>query len=182
MNRALIIKQLYCAGALLVFFSLFLVPTVAHAQIIPACNPVPGQGEAAQACVENCTNKCGASGACIDQCTQQCGGAGSGLPTCGINHLIELLANIYNFLLTLAGLVAMFFIVFGGMRMLYFSYMEDSSQELEAAKFTVRRAIGGFIIIAMAYLLVNTLLSMLGVDESSIAGKLLLQFGLLKKS
>jgi hypothetical protein len=100
--------------------------------------------------------------------------------TCGVEHLIQLLVNIYNFLLGLAGLMTLLFIVFGGARMLFFSYWEDSAAELQAAQQTVTRAVFGFMIIAMAYLLVNTALLMLGLDRSSKVFELLVKFGLFK--
>lgn len=111
------------------------LPLTAYAQLLPACNPVPGQPD-----------------------------------SCEVADLFALLVNIYNYLLGLAALVAMLFIVWGGMRMFYFGYMEDSASELEAAKFTVRRAIGGFVIIATAYLLVATLLYLLGLDRGTEGG------------
>jgi hypothetical protein len=102
----------------------------------------------------------------------------SGL-NCTVDHLFQLLVNVYNFLLGLAALVAMLFIVWGGLRMLYFSYLEDSAHELESAKLTVRRAIGGFVIIALAYLLVSTTLNLLGVAKSGPIYELLHRFGLI---
>ncbi len=99
---------------------------------------------------------------------------------CTVDHLFQLLVNVYNFLLSLAALVAMLFIIWGGLRMLYFSYLEDSAGELSDAKLTVRRAIGGFVIIALAYLLVNTTLTLLGVDKGGPIGTLLKGVGLLQ--
>ncbi|MDZ4225381.1 MAG: hypothetical protein U1C49_00885 [Candidatus Andersenbacteria bacterium] len=81
---------------------------------------------------------------------------------CGVEDIIQLLVNIYNTLLGLAGLVAILFIIFGGVRMFYWSFMENAPGELEAAKTTVTRAIVGLIIIAVAFLVVNTLIGMLG--------------------
>lgn len=98
---------------------------------------------------------------------------------CKVDDLFEILVNIYNFLLGLAALVAMLFIVWGGTRMIYFSYMEDSASELSAAKLTVRRAVAGFVVIAMAYLLVSTALAVLGIDKTTPVGELLTRFGLL---
>jgi uncharacterized membrane protein len=95
-----------------------------------------------------------------------CTGLGSN--PCTVNHLFQLLIGVYNFLLGLAALVAMLFIIWGGLRMLYFSYLEDSAHELESAKYTIRRAIGGFVIIALAYLLVNTTLTLLGVTSGPV--------------
>lgn len=132
----------------------FLLPVSTQAvQILPHCDPIPrGPGDPP-----------------------------TGLPPCGVDTLLQLVVNIYNWLLGLAALVAMLFIIFGGVRMLYYSYLEDSSSELESAKFTVRRAIGGFVIIALSYLLVGTTLAMLGVSPDTQLGKILVDLGLLKK-
>ena len=100
--------------------------------------------------------------------------------SCGVQHLLELLVNIYNFMLGLAALVALLFIIWGGLRMLYFSYLEDSSSELAAAKLTVRRAVAGFAIVALAYLIVSTTLALVGIDTTTPVGKLLIDFGLLQ--
>lgn len=134
----------------------------AEAAILPVCNPVPGQEESE--CLAQCTDSCSTTGECITRCTAKCQNP------CGVDDLLALPVNIYNYLLGLAALVAMLFIVWGGMRMFYFGYMEDSASELEAAKLTVRRAIGGFVIIATAYLLVATLLYLLGLDRGTEGG------------
>jgi hypothetical protein len=97
---------------------------------------------------------------------------------CTVDDLLRLLVNVYNFLLGFAALAAMLFIVWGGLRMLYFSFLEDSAHELASAKLTVRRAVAGFVIIALAYLIVNTVLSMLGLATGTEIYRLLQQFGL----
>lgn len=84
----------------------------------------------------------------------------SGL-NCTVNDLLKLLVNIYNFLLGLAAMVALFMIIFSGIRMFYFGFVEDSSSELEAAKLGLTRAITGLVIVAVAYLVVNTLVFVL---------------------
>ena len=85
-----------------------------------------------------------------------------GLETCGFIHLFALLVNIYNLLLGLAAFVVMIFIIFGGIRMFYWGMVENSTAELESAKFTVRRALFGFGLIIAAYLIVNTVIALLG--------------------
>lgn len=82
--------------------------------------------------------------------------------TCTLQDLFRMLITIYNMLLGMAALVAMLFIIYGAAQMLYWSFMENSATELENAKYTVRRAIGGFAIIVLAYTIVNTAIVMLG--------------------
>lgn len=100
-------------------------------------------------------------------------GPGTAVEECTLDHLVGLGVGIYNFLMGMSAMVAFLFIVWGGVRMLYWTFMEDSARELEEAKYTVRRAIGGFLIILLAYLLVNTVLVILGVNEGSAVGRVL---------
>lgn len=81
---------------------------------------------------------------------------------CTVQHLGQLLVSIYNFLLFLAGFIAMLFIVFAAIRMLIFYIGESPENELSAAKVTFRRAVFGLLIVLAAYLLVNTLILFLG--------------------
>lgn len=81
---------------------------------------------------------------------------------CAFSQLVDTLVTIYNYLLGLAGLVALLYIIFGAIRMFYWTFMEAKEAELSAAKTTVSRAIVGLVIIAMAYLIVNTLIIWLG--------------------
>lgn len=82
---------------------------------------------------------------------------------CTVKDLITMLVNIYNLIIGFAGSVALIFIIYGGVRMLYWSYMEEAPRELEDAKRTVSRAVTGFVIVLAAYLIVNTLLSFFGI-------------------
>lgn len=92
---------------------------------------------------------------------------------CTLLNLFELLVRIYDLLMGMAALVAMLFLVYGGAQMLYWSFMENSATELENAKYTVRRALGGFGIIILAYLIVNTVIVMMGGEGlNDIFGKL----------
>ena len=80
---------------------------------------------------------------------------------CTFNDLCIMVTNIYNWLLGMAGLVAILLIIYGGVRMIWFSYFAEfpnQEEELAAGKLTVTRAIFGLLIVATAYLLVNTLL------------------------
>ena len=98
---------------------------------------------------------------------------------CTVTDLLKLPVNVYNFLLGFAALIALLFIIWGGLRMLFFSYLEDSASELAAAKLTVRRALAGFALIALSYLIVNTALSMLGVKTGPVY-ELLKTYGLIQ--
>jgi hypothetical protein len=128
------ITMLVLAGML--FGSFAPLAEAQSGRLIPECNPVP---------------KGGAQGA-----------GGGGGETCGVKHIIQLLVNIYNLLLGLAAFVATFFIVFGAIRYFYWSFMEDQEGELKNAKLTLGRAITGLVIVACAYLIVNTVITWLG--------------------
>lgn len=84
---------------------------------------------------------------------------------CTLSDLLQLVINFYNYLLGFAGFVLLAIIIFGGIRMFIYSFMEDAPGELESAKRTVTRGIFGFILVAAAYLIVSTLLTFLGVDQ-----------------
>ncbi len=84
---------------------------------------------------------------------------------CELADLFKLLVGIYNFLLGMAGIVAFGFLIYGGIRMFLYSVDEEN---LAAGKKTIIEALIGLAIVAMAYLLVNTLLSALGVESSTI--------------
>lgn len=84
---------------------------------------------------------------------------------CKLEDLFTLLVGIYNFLLGMAGLVAFGFLIYGGVRMFLYSVDEEN---LAAGKKTIVEALIGLAIVAMAYLLVNTLLAALGVESGAI--------------
>ena len=84
---------------------------------------------------------------------------------CELADLFKLLVGIYNFLLGMAGIVAFGFLIYGGIRMFLYSVDEEN---LAAGKKTVVEALIGLAIVALAYLLVNTLLTALGVDPGTI--------------
>lgn len=81
---------------------------------------------------------------------------------CTVDHLFTLLINVYNFLLGMAGLVAMLVIVYGGILMLLSFLDSGKSSYIESGKNYVRGGITGLVIIACAYLIVNTLIVLLG--------------------
>lgn len=102
---------------------------------------------------------------------------GKGGDSCGVGDIIGMLVSIYNTLLGFSALVAMIMIVFGGLRMFYWNFMEQKESELEAAKNTVTRAIFGLIIVAAAYVVVNTLIYLLSGGGTNI-GELISPAGL----
>lgn len=89
-------------------------------------------------------------------------GLKAGVETCQPKHLLQLLVNIYNWLLGFAGIVALLMIVWSGIRMLTFYISETPDKDLESAKLTLRRAMSGLVIIICAYLIVNTAIVLIG--------------------
>jgi len=81
---------------------------------------------------------------------------------CTLKDLFKLLIGIYNFLLGMAGIVAFGLLVYGGIQMLLFSVDEE---KLKSGKSTVTQALIGLTIILLAYIIVNTLLVVLGVAD-----------------
>ncbi len=88
---------------------------------------------------------------------------------CTFESIMELFANIFNWLIGLAGLVAMGFIVWAAARMLYWSFLEDAEAELVSAKRTLTRAIVGFVIVAAAWVIVNTVITIVSGGSVGIS-------------
>lgn len=102
-----------------------------------------------------------------------CGSAGK--PACTLDHFWQLLVNIYNFLLGGMALVAMLMLVITGIQMMTYWLSggvietgKTSPASLAAAKGRLSNIIGGIILIACAYLIVNTLLGALGLTNSMV--------------
>lgn len=87
---------------------------------------------------------------------------------CTFQHLVQLVVNIFNLMLGLAGFVAILFIIIAGIRMIWWNFWEESESELSSAKLTLWRAITGLVIIATAYLLINTLIYVLSGGAKNI--------------
>lgn len=83
---------------------------------------------------------------------------------CKISDIFTLFVDIYNFLLATAGVVAFGFLIYGGVQMLLYSVDEE---HLASGKRTVMQALIGLAIVALAYIVVNTLLSALGLNEGA---------------
>ncbi len=89
---------------------------------------------------------------------------------CTFKDLFKMLVDIYNFLLGLAAIVFMGMIVYAGIRMLTFYISETPDADLKNAKYTLTRAITGFVIIVGAYLIVRTVVSFFGVGVDQYFG------------
>lgn len=120
-----------------------------------------------------------ASAAIIPNCNPLPGNDNS----CGVDDIFKLLINIYNFLLGMLAFVAVLFIVWAGVQMMIHHLGESplggQRSSLENAKYTLTRAIWGIVIVAAAWLLVNTTLVVLGLDKTSRLGCLLGRWGLI---
>ena len=92
-----------------------------------------------------------------------CGGPNQ--DKCTVSDFFELLSNIFNLLIGLSAVVAILFMVLAGFRMLVAHWGETPESDLENAKLTLRRAVWGLIIILTAYLVVNTVLGVLGAGS-----------------
>ncbi|MEK7499982.1 MAG: hypothetical protein AAB649_05250 [Patescibacteria group bacterium] len=96
--------------------------------------------------------------------------AGSGIVKCGpqqnklceLKDLFDLLIGIYNFLLGMAGIVALGLLIYGGVQMLLYSVDEE---HVKRGKSTITQALIGLAVILLAYIIVNTLLVALGVSD-----------------
>lgn len=91
----------------------------------------------------------------------KCGPQGS-QKLCELKDLFELLIGIYNFLLGMAGIVALGLLIYGGVQMLLYSVDEE---HVKRGKSTITQALIGLAVILLAYIIVNTLLVALGVSD-----------------
>ena len=89
------------------------------------------------------------------------GSSADNVSGCTLDHLFGLFVAVYNFLLGMAGIVALGFLIYGGIQMLMYSVDED---KLASGKKTVIEALIGLAIVALGYIVVNTLLSALGLQ------------------
>jgi hypothetical protein len=97
--------------------------------------------------------------------------------SCNINELLYVPVRIFNTVLGWAAFVLLGVIVWGGTRMMMFYLSERPQSELEAAKHTLTRGLTGFAIVAGAILMVNTLLFVLGAQNTWF-GNILTFFGI----
>jgi len=81
------------------------------------------------------------------------------LPSWGATGPKELIIKILNVLLTVAGLIAVLFIIIGGFQYI----LSGANEELaERGKKTLQNAIIGIVIIILAYVIVNVINTALG--------------------
>lgn len=83
---------------------------------------------------------------------------------CEFSDLFELIYRVANYLIAMAGFVAIFFVVWGGVRMLLSAGNTTAIQE---AKSTVQHAILGLILTLLVYLIVGYVAGLVfeGVDD-----------------
>ena len=81
---------------------------------------------------------------------------------CEFDDFLRLFVRIFNLLMGLAAIVAALVIVWAGARLASWGFLEQPESELAQAKDTFKRALFGFAVVALAYLLVNTLVIVLG--------------------
>lgn len=85
---------------------------------------------------------------------------------CEFEDLGVMIVNIFNRLLELASLVAFLFIIWGGLQMVLGWFYEQPEGAWKDGVMTIRRAIFGFILVAAAFFMVNTVLTrILGVKD-----------------
>lgn len=82
---------------------------------------------------------------------------------CTPAHLGGLLVGAFELLLSFAVVVALFFIILSGIRMVSAWFAEAPESEYKDAKSSFRQAVFGLILVAGAFLIVETVLALLGV-------------------
>lgn len=83
---------------------------------------------------------------------------------CTIKDIFVLLVDIYNFLLSMAAIVAFGFLIYGAIQMFLYSADENS---IANGKQAIKQALIGLAITALAYILVNTLVTALGLTTGA---------------
>lgn len=82
---------------------------------------------------------------------------------CNVTHLFRIFIIIINYLISMAGLVAILFIVIGGIQMIASQGLipgaEANQTQLTAAKKRLTGAVTGLVLVAIAFVLVNSLLA-----------------------
>lgn len=78
---------------------------------------------------------------------------------CNITHLFRTMIIIINYLITMAGLIAVLFIIISGVQIIMSQFSGADQSKLTAAKKKLGGAVGGLVLIAIAFVLVNSLLA-----------------------
>jgi hypothetical protein len=84
---------------------------------------------------------------------------GGDMLNCDFNDLKTMFIAIVNFLLQSSGVIALLFVLYGGIRMMLSG---GNQQVIAEAKQTVFNALLGLLIIASAFILINAILGTLG--------------------
>lgn len=74
-----------------------------------------------------------------------------------INTIITAIQNIINWMLMIAGILAVAYLVYAGIQ-----YIIGGTKGAEAAKGQIVSAVTGIIIIVLSYVIVNTVISLMG--------------------
>jgi hypothetical protein len=86
----------------------------------------------------------------------QCGTSESKRAQCGIGDLLDTVFTVVNFLLGSATLLAIGYVLYGGVRMVTAFGNEEA---IKSAKATIRNAIVGLIMIILSYLIITSVTS-----------------------
>ncbi len=74
---------------------------------------------------------------------------------CNVTHLFRTMIIIINYLITMVGFVAVLFIVIAGVQMV----ISQGQEQLKAAKQRLSGAIIGMVLVALSFVLINSLLA-----------------------
>ncbi len=77
---------------------------------------------------------------------------------CNVTHLFRGMIIIINYLITMAGLVAILFIIIAGIQIIGSQFSGDQSK-LTQGKRKLGGAVGGLVLVAIAFVLINSLLA-----------------------
>lgn len=78
---------------------------------------------------------------------------------CNVTHLFRGLIIIINYMITMAGLVAILFIIIAGVQIILSQFYGGDQAKLTQAKRKLGGAVGGLVLVAVAFVLVNSLLA-----------------------
>lgn len=79
-----------------------------------------------------------------------CGNDGE--PDCTLQDLFFMVYRVVNFLISMAGLVAILFIVIGGLKM---AFAAGNPKSIDEGKETLKNAVTGLVLVLLSYLVVS---------------------------
>lgn len=82
-------------------------------------------------------------------------------PRQGSLNVVDVIISVVNFLLVIAGALAVLFLIIGGVR---YIISAGNSDQIESAKHTIFNAIVGVIVIILAFVILNTVKRLLGAS------------------